>query len=112
VGILLYCMVIGAHPLAPLSGPMLAVTGFLDQPMPSAHDAGVEVPPALADIIDGCLKKHKEERISNAVALLEALDALLPSQAIRTPGAHDSPYVSARGRPDGGDGGDAGCLMP
>jgi serine/threonine protein kinase len=93
VGILLYCMVTGAHPLAPLSGPMLAVTRLLDQPMPSAHDAGVDVPPALADIIDKCLKKHKEERIPNATALLEALEALLPHQTIRAPDTHDSPYA-------------------
>jgi serine/threonine protein kinase len=80
VGIMLYRMVVGRHPLAPLDGRQLRVTAVLEQPMPSAHDASADMPPELADVIDACLKKRKAERIPSAEQLLDALAPLLPGQ--------------------------------
>jgi serine/threonine protein kinase len=93
VGILLYRMVVGRHPLAPLEGEQLMVTAALEQPMPSAHNSGVDMPPELADVIDHCLKKRKEERIPSAKKLLAALESLLPGYRPTELRAGESPYA-------------------
>ncbi len=75
VGIMLYEMLAGQHPLVPLSyGKMLQLVPDLELPMPSI---GAAVPGlgTLGDIVDGCLRKHKAERIRSAEALLQALEA-------------------------------------
>jgi hypothetical protein len=93
VGIMLYRMVVGRHPLAPLDGRHLMVTAVLEQPMPSAHNAGADMPPELADIIDVCLKKRKAERMPSATKLLAALEPLLPGQRPAELHAGDNPYA-------------------
>jgi serine/threonine protein kinase len=93
VGILLYRMVVGRHPLSPLEGEQLMVTAVLEQPMPSAHNSGVDMPLELADIIDRCLKKRKEERIPSAKKLLAALEMLLPGHRPTELRAGESPYT-------------------
>jgi serine/threonine protein kinase len=75
VGIMLYEMLAGEHPLAPLSySKMQQLVPKLNLPMPSI---GAALPGlgTLADIVDGCLRKHKVERIRSAEALLQALEA-------------------------------------
>jgi serine/threonine protein kinase len=93
VGIMLYIMVVGRHPLEPLGGPQLMVTAVLDQPMPSARDAGVDMPPALADLIDHCLKKRREERMPTAEKLLSDLERLQPDRHGRELSMGESPYA-------------------
>ena len=72
-GIILYQLVVGRHPLPSLRGKQFAVVANLEEPMPSAHDAPVDIDPALADVIDTCLVKDKHGRMASAEALLEAL---------------------------------------
>lgn len=83
VGVILFEMLVGEHPLAPASLPQLLTVVDLDVPMPSARaarpDAGL-----LGDVIDHCLKKRKAERIATARALLDELQAL----------GHDGPAAS------------------
>ncbi|MCG8417480.1 MAG: protein kinase [Proteobacteria bacterium] len=93
VGIMLYQLLVGKHPLHPLRGDQLMVTAILEQPMPSAHDAPVDIPSALADIIDGCLKKHRSERLASADALLDALRGLLPERHSGALDDDQSPYA-------------------
>jgi serine/threonine protein kinase len=93
VGIILYMMVVGRHPLAPLQGAQLIVTGDLDHPMPSVRSVAPGTPPALADLIDRCLRKRKEERFSEARQLLVALEALVPGQALIEWQGDMSPYT-------------------
>jgi serine/threonine protein kinase len=93
VGIMLYRMVVGRHPLAPLGGQQLMVTAVLEQPMPSAHNAGVDMPLELADIIDRCLEKRKDRRIPSATKLLELLEPLLPGRRPLELNANESPYT-------------------
>jgi serine/threonine protein kinase len=92
-GIMLYQMVVGRHPLAPLGGRQLSVTAVLDQPMPSAHNAGVDMPPELADAIDSCLRKRKAQRMPSAQKLLAALEPLLPGQRPAELSASENPYT-------------------
>ncbi len=80
VGILLFKMVVGKHPLYPMRGAQLMATAMLDQPMPRVRDMAPEVPEALADVIDRCLLKYKNQRYGTARQLLEGLEALLPGR--------------------------------
>jgi serine/threonine protein kinase len=93
VGILLYRMIVGRHPLAPLGGKQLMVTAVLEQPMPSALNAGVDMPLELADIIDSCLKKRKAERMPAAQKLLAMLEPLLPGRRPVELQAGENPYT-------------------
>jgi serine/threonine protein kinase len=93
VGIILYMMVVGRHPLAPLQGAQLIVTGDPAHSMPSARSAMPGMPPALADLIDRCLRKRKEERIPEAKQLLAALETLVPGQALVEWQGDMSPYT-------------------
>lgn len=95
VGIILYQLVVGKHPLSPVRWEtlLLTFTSMLEQPMPSAHNAGVTMPPALADIIDGCLQKHRDKRIASAIETLAALERLLPGHEGRELAAAESPYA-------------------
>ena len=93
IGILLYRMVVGRHPLAPLGGEQLMVTAVVEQPMPSAHNAGVDMPLALADIIDHCLEKRKQKRMPSAKQLLDALEPLLPGGHPTELRTGESPYT-------------------
>ncbi|MEM9493365.1 MAG: serine/threonine-protein kinase, partial [Myxococcota bacterium] len=93
IGIILYRMVTGRHPLEGLCGDQFMVTAMLDQPMPSARDAEVSMPPELADLIDRCLKKRKSERMPSAAKLLDQLERLLPERQGRDLDTGESPYA-------------------
>ncbi len=73
VGIILFEMVAGRHPLAPLSPRVLATVPQLDTPMPSVSEHRPDLG-ALAEVIDGCLHKHKDARTGTASALLLQLE--------------------------------------
>ncbi|OJH42561.1 serine/threonine-protein kinase [Cystobacter ferrugineus] len=93
VGILLFQMLAGKHPLEPLRGPQLMVTGILDDPMPRLQQMAPGVPADLAAVVDRCLRKHKEERFPDANALLRALEPFLPGRFSRELGLDESPYA-------------------
>jgi tRNA A-37 threonylcarbamoyl transferase component Bud32 len=92
VGIILYKMLAGKHPLDPLRGRELMVTGMLDQPMPSVRGDCPDVSDELGAIIDQCLIKDKERRMPSARQLLDALEPLLPGRQARTLRVDQSPY--------------------
>ena len=89
VGILLFEMVCGRHPLAPLSAQRLATITRLDEPMPAVADIAPHVPADLAAVIDDCLRKPVVERLGSARALLARLEPvharLEPAHALRAP---------------------------
>ncbi len=93
VGIILYEMLAGKHPLDPISqGTLFAAAAALDEPMPSI---GVEVPglpDRLVHAIDRCLAKRKAERFATAGELLDELEPLLPARAGRSLVGDESPY--------------------
>ncbi|HEU4405637.1 MAG TPA: protein kinase [Polyangiaceae bacterium] len=92
VGILLFRLVAGAHPLAPISVHRLAQVGSLTLPMPSVRDRRPDVGP-LGAIIDRCLKKRRDERFGSADELLAALEPLLPGRRTLELGEGESPYA-------------------
>src|SRR6185503_12717995 len=79
VGIILWELCAGRHPLEPLSRERLMSVLDLGLPMPSMRERRPDLGP-LAGIIDGCLQKDKNGRIPSAKALLDELEALLPSR--------------------------------
>jgi hypothetical protein len=90
VGIMLYELLTGHHPVQPLTPEaLLRHAYFPDQPYPRIRDERPDLPYRLADIVDRCLEKRKERRIATAFELLAALEPLLPgrnSHAIDTEG--------------------------
>ncbi|MHB8879465.1 MAG: serine/threonine-protein kinase, partial [Myxococcaceae bacterium] len=93
VGIMLFRMLSGKHPLDPLSGQALMVTGVLTEPMPKLLTKAPELPAALAEAVDRCLLKHKEQRWPDAVSLLRALEPFLPGRYSREMTVDESPYA-------------------
>jgi serine/threonine protein kinase len=92
-GIMLFRMITGKHPLAPLRGQQLIVTAVLNKPMPSINDAIRELPPGLAQVVDQCLKKPKEQRFDTAADLLAALEPFLPGRYRRELQIDETPYA-------------------
>lgn len=77
VGIMLYELATGSHPLAPLSRETLETIADADTPMPSARRISPELG-ELAEIIDRCLQKHPDDRFGSANELSAALATLFP----------------------------------
>jgi WD40 repeat protein len=75
VGVLLYELVTGVHPLDPLTNERLSSIAEMDTPMPKLGDVRPELI-ALSNIVECCLKKQKEDRFASAEELLSALEAL------------------------------------
>ncbi|WP_428267075.1 protein kinase domain-containing protein [Haliangium sp.] len=95
VGIMMFRMLAGHHPLAPLRGRQLMITALLDQPMPRLRELMPELPPALAAAVDRCLIKQRDARMADAGALLAALEPLLPGRRRHTTSlrAGEAPYA-------------------
>jgi len=94
VGIMMFKMLTGKHPLDPLKGHQLMVTGMLDTPMPSIKGkAPPDVPAELMAVVDKCLLKRKEQRFPDAVTLLRALEPFLPGRYTRELKIDESPYA-------------------
>lgn len=93
VGIMMFKMLSGKHPLDPLKGHQLMVTGMLDTPMPSLKSKSNDVPAELIAIVDRCLLKRKEQRFPDAVTLLRALEPFLPGRYTRELKIDESPYA-------------------
>jgi serine/threonine protein kinase len=73
MGIMLYEMLAGRHPLAPLSYVRLErQVRNLDTTVPAIGDSVTGLG-ALASIVDSCLRKHLTERMASAQDLLHAL---------------------------------------
>ncbi|HTN92751.1 MAG TPA: protein kinase, partial [Sorangium sp.] len=95
VGIILYELVAGAHPLGPSSRARLAdMVDLVDFgiPMPSVGERRPEAG-ALGALVDRCLKKHRAERMGSARELLAELEALLPGREPLDLSEGESPFA-------------------
>lgn len=79
IGVMLYELVAGAHPLPQLSTQQLQTTVCSDTPMPRADVPGGDLPAALADVIASCLRKRKRDRPDSAAAVAAVLEQILDS---------------------------------
>ncbi|HET9992598.1 MAG TPA: serine/threonine-protein kinase, partial [Kofleriaceae bacterium] len=92
VGIILFEMLAGKHPLDPLTQGKLFGAAASDEPMPSLRDAGAGVPDRLVAIVEKCLAKKKADRYATAAELLADLEPLQPSRTGRHLVPDESPY--------------------
>ena len=92
VGIILYELVTGAHPLAPLSMAKILLVADVATPMPSVREHRSDLGP-LADIISRCLLKDREHRTATAREILQELEALLPAQRTRARDEDSNPFA-------------------
>jgi hypothetical protein len=72
------------------------VTGVVQEPMPSVRAVCPSLPDELADVIDRCLHKPKDQRIASARELLDALEPLLPGRYVRRLRSDESPYAGLK----------------
>ena len=94
VGIIMYEMLAGKHPLEPVTQARLfGAAAALDDPMPSIADNVAGLPDRLEHIVTRCLAKKKLERYGSAAELLADLEPLLPGRAGRNLVADESPYA-------------------
>ncbi|MEO6772767.1 MAG: protein kinase [Kofleriaceae bacterium] len=92
IGIILFEMLAGKHPLDPLTQGKLFGAAASAEPMPSLHDAGAGVADRLVAIVEKCLAKRKAERYATAADLLADLEPLQPSRTGRHLAGDESPY--------------------
>jgi len=92
VGILLYELVTGEHPLGHCSVLDLVDIGESDEPMPRVRDKRPELG-ALGAVIDRCLHKPRDQRFRSAEELLAALEALPTGPEASEPGEDESPFA-------------------
>ncbi|HXU04107.1 MAG TPA: serine/threonine-protein kinase, partial [Polyangia bacterium] len=93
VGVLLYELLTGQHPVQPLTQEaLLRHAYFPDEPFPRIRDELPDLPHRLADVVDRCLEKRKERRIASAAELLAALEPLLPGRTARAIDAAAGPF--------------------
>ncbi|HVE81474.1 MAG TPA: protein kinase [Myxococcales bacterium] len=93
IGIMMFQMLAGRHPLAPLQGIQLVVTKDVRTPMPLLREAAPDVAPELAAVVDRCLRKWKDQRFPDAKSLLRALEPFLPGRAVRDLRVEEAPYA-------------------
>jgi serine/threonine protein kinase len=90
VGIILYEMLAGKHPLAPVTQGVLFAAAASDEEMPALDVPGL--PDKLCAIVARCLAKKKAHRYGTAAELLAELEPLLPGRAGRSVAQDESPY--------------------
>ena len=93
VGIILYEMLAGKHPLEPVTqGRLFGAAAALDEPMPSLGSDMPGLPDRMVQIVARCLAKKKADRYATAAQLLADLEPLLPSRSGRSLAGDESPY--------------------
>src|SRR5205814_211490 len=75
-GIILFELLAGHHPIVPLSSEALFECLASEDAMPGL---GV-VAPELAEAVDACLRKSRDERVASAHDLAARLEQLLPAR--------------------------------
>jgi len=94
---MLFEMLAGWHPYQELREDPYPWVTKLELPMPSLRVSAPQVPRALADVVDSCLRKRKEDRLPDAQALLRALEPFLPGRYSAQPVQVESgPYAGLR----------------
>jgi len=93
VGIVLFKLLSGVHPLEGRRGVELAIIADLATPMPSLRSVAPNVPEGLIQVVDRCLKKAKAERFADAQSLLRALEPFQAGRVSHELKSGESPYA-------------------
>lgn len=92
VGIMLFELVMGTHPMPSLDSTDLFEIADLDTPMPSVAEMQPQIG-TLGGIIDRCLLKDKDLRTGSARELLAELAALAPGGRATARGVAGNPFT-------------------
>ncbi|MDQ3335116.1 MAG: protein kinase [Myxococcota bacterium] len=92
LGVIMFEMLTGKHPVQPLRNDVIIHNLLTPGEMPSVRELAPDAPDLLAEVIDHCLRKLKEERIASASAVIAALEELLPGRHGRTLRDGESPF--------------------
>ncbi|MGE5187280.1 MAG: protein kinase domain-containing protein [Acidobacteriota bacterium] len=92
LGIMMFEMLAGRHPIDPLTIHELLACAGSNDPMPAIASLRGDVPDELATLVDGCLRKRREERIASAGELAAELERMLPHRRGRALAEGESPY--------------------
>lgn len=92
VGIILFELLAGAHPLAPLTASRVATIGDPEIPMPNLRDVRPDLG-GLSDVVERCLRKKRDERFGSAEELLTALEPFLARSKFVPKGKIDCPFA-------------------
>jgi serine/threonine protein kinase len=92
LGIMMFEMLAGRHPVEPLTAPALITNAVSPEPMPSISRFAPETPRELVEIVDACLRKTKHERVGVATEIVTRLEMLLPHRRGRQLVEGESPY--------------------
>jgi hypothetical protein len=93
VGVILFEMLAGKHPLEPVTqGRLFGAAAAVDEPMPSIGAEVPGLPDKLVAIVARCLAKKKAERYASAEELLADLEPLAPGVPARALAQDASPY--------------------
>jgi len=88
MGILLYRLVTGGHPVGKVSQATLAAAlSNPELPFPSIATQAPDLPAPLIELIDRLIEKKKDQRLQTALELQDRLLALLPNATAATRGA-------------------------
>jgi serine/threonine protein kinase len=91
IGIMLFELLTGHHPLAPVTPRTIRQIGDLSQPMPRVTETRDDLG-RLGTLIDRCLSKRRESRPQNADAVLSELEASVAATARKRP-TDRNPYL-------------------
>jgi serine/threonine protein kinase len=92
LGIMVWEMLLGRHPIEPLTTDALITNAISEDPMPALRDVAPHLPDALIALVTGCLRKRNVERIPTANELVRRLEDMLPGRHGRQLGEGESPY--------------------
>jgi len=93
VGIILFEMLAGKHPLDPVTeGRLFGAAAMIDEPMPSIGEEVPGLPDKIDQIVARCLAKTKAARYATAAELYADLEPLLPRRSGRHLVTDESPY--------------------
>jgi serine/threonine protein kinase len=93
IGIILYEMLAGKHPLEPVTqGRLFGAAAAVDEPMPSLADDMPGLPDRVVSIVAKCLAKKKADRYASAADLIADLEPLLPGRSGRSLAGDESPF--------------------
>ena len=92
LGLILHELIMGAHPLEPITLARLVGVSDLDLPMPGVQDKRPDEGPLFA-VIDRCLQKQKSARMSTAAQLLDELEAFAEVPKVLALPKADNPFA-------------------
>ena len=93
VGVMLFEMLAGRHPLEGLDARQMKAAVLSADPMPSVRSAVVGLSTKLAEAVDSCLQKDRDKRPVDVLTLLRALEPFVQGRAHRPLERNESPYA-------------------